>query len=176
MYVLFCFLNSFIVKWITFYWFSQSFEESQSERGQKYRDLRKREHVMDEFLSSWENNCTSEKDRLKELETQITQTLSKIGKQQSLMQLVPRYPICSNIKIATCWILNFRFSISDYSSAKEDYLMKEGELEKSRATLEGIAIEYQRLQNNLQKVYVKIAVISSSNSSTLHLIDGRPRN
>lgn len=30
--------------------------------------------------------------------------------------------------------------------------MKEGELEKSRATLEGIAIEYQRLQNNLQKV------------------------
>ena len=54
--------------------------------------------------------------------------------------------------------------------------MKEGELEKSRATLEGIAIEYQRLQNNLQKVYVNIAVISSSNSSTLHLIDGRPRN
>jgi hypothetical protein len=30
--------------------------------------------------------------------------------------------------------------------------VKEGELEKSRATVEGIAIEYQRLQNNLQKV------------------------
>ncbi len=46
---------------------------------------------MDEFLSSWEENCTSEKDRLKDLESQITQTLNKIGKQQSLMQLVPRY-------------------------------------------------------------------------------------
>lgn len=45
---------------------------------------------MDEFLSSWEDNCISEVDRLKELETQITHTLNKIGKQQSLMQLVPR--------------------------------------------------------------------------------------
>lgn len=31
-------------------------------------------------------------------------------------------------------------------------MFKEGELEKSRATLEGVAIEYQRMQTNLQKV------------------------
>ncbi|XP_046656187.1 intraflagellar transport protein 74 homolog [Daphnia pulicaria] len=109
-----------------------TFEESQSERGQKYRDLRKREQVMDEFLNSWEDNYAGEMDRLRELETLIMQTLNKVGKQQSLMQLVP--------------------SISEYSTAKEDYLVKEGELEKSRATVEGIAIEYQRLQNNLQKM------------------------
>jgi len=30
--------------------------------------------------------------------------------------------------------------------------IKEGELEKSRATLEGIALEYQKLQNDLYKV------------------------
>lgn len=45
-------------------------------------------------------------------------------------------------------------SISDYSTAREDLHIKEGELEKSRATLEGIAIEYQRLQTNLQKVFL----------------------
>ena len=78
----FCFIQCFL--------FLESFEESQSERGQKYRDLRKREQVMDEFLSTWEENCLSERNRLKELESLITQTLNKISKQQSLMQLVPR--------------------------------------------------------------------------------------
>lgn len=43
-------------------------------------------------------------------------------------------------------------SISDYANAKEDLQIKEGELEKSRATLEGIALEYQKLQNDLYKV------------------------
>jgi hypothetical protein len=35
-------------------------------------------------------------------------------------------------------------------TAKEANLVKEGELEKSRATVEGIAIKYHQLQNNLQ--------------------------
>jgi len=114
------------------YNYFQSLEDSQSERGQKYRDLRKREQVMDEFLNTWEANCTAERERLSQLESQILLTLHKLSKQQSLMQLVP--------------------SITDYSSAKEDLSIKEGELEKSKATLEGIAVEYQRLQNNLQKM------------------------
>jgi intraflagellar transport protein 74 len=87
---------------------------------------------MDEFLNTWEANSTSERERLSQLESQILLTLHKLSKQQSLMQLVP--------------------SITDYSSAKEDLSIKEGELEKSKATLEGIAVEYQRLQNNLQKM------------------------
>jgi hypothetical protein len=45
---------------------------------------------MDEFLNSWEDNYAGEMDRLRELETLIMQTLNKVGKQQSLMQLVPR--------------------------------------------------------------------------------------
>jgi len=43
-------------------------------------------------------------------------------------------------------------SIADYTTTKEDLMLKESELEKSRTTLEGIAFEYQRLQTNLQKV------------------------
>lgn len=96
----------------------------------------------------------NEKDRLRELENQIAQALNKISKQQSLMQLVPRYSVGDTFVIPFWqWQWSYdRFSISDYSNAKEDYLMKEGELEKSRSTLEGVAVEYQRLQNNLQKV------------------------
>lgn len=55
---------------------------------------------MDDFLSSWEENCMNEKDRLRELENQITQALNKISKQQSLMQLVPRYAIDDMVVLA----------------------------------------------------------------------------
>ena len=68
----------------------QSFEESRGERAQKYRDLRKREQVMDEFLNSWPANCADEIQRLDQLEMAVVQALNKIGKHQSLMQLVPR--------------------------------------------------------------------------------------
>lgn len=44
-------------------------------------------------------------------------------------------------------------SISDFSTTKENLMLKEGELEKSRATLEGIAQEYKKLQGTLQKVF-----------------------
>lgn len=44
------------------------------------------------------------------------------------------------------------YSIKDYNNTKDDLVFKEGELEKSRTTLEGVAIEYQRMQTSLQKV------------------------
>lgn len=74
----------------------KSYEESKSERGQKYRDLRKREQVMDEFLNNWAENCAAERDRLTQLEGQIVLVLNKLGKQHSLMHLVPRYGIRRN--------------------------------------------------------------------------------
>ena len=79
---------------------TQSLDENQSERGQKYRDLKKREEVMDEFLASWEDNCLEEKNRLSQLENQIMQTVTKLGKQQSLIQLVPRYSMVTSF---LCW-------------------------------------------------------------------------
>ena len=74
---------------------TQSLNDSQSERGQKYRDLKKREQVMDEFLASWEDNCQEEKSRLTQLENQIMQAVTKLGKQQSLINLVPRFDFVS---------------------------------------------------------------------------------
>ena len=45
---------------------------------------------MDEFLNAFDENCIAEKDRLAQLEEQIVLVLNKMGKQQSLMHLVPR--------------------------------------------------------------------------------------
>ena len=43
-------------------------ENSQGERTQKYRELRKREEQMDEFLTNFEDNHARELKRIDELE------------------------------------------------------------------------------------------------------------
>ena len=49
----------------------QDIEENQSERNQKYRELRKREESMDQFLASYEESKATELERLSELEQSI---------------------------------------------------------------------------------------------------------
>ena len=49
----------------------QDLEENQSERNQKYRELRKREETMDTFLATFEENKSQELERLADLEQQI---------------------------------------------------------------------------------------------------------
>ena len=46
-------------------------EENQSERNQKYRELRKREETMDTFLGSYTATREEELQRLASLETQV---------------------------------------------------------------------------------------------------------
>ena len=46
-------------------------EENQSERNQKYRELRKREETMDTFLGSYAATREEELQRLASLETQV---------------------------------------------------------------------------------------------------------
>lgn len=43
-------------------------EENQSEKNQKYRDLKKREETMDAFLMGYDNNKAQELDRINELQ------------------------------------------------------------------------------------------------------------
>ena len=54
----------------------QDIEENQSERNQKYRELRKREENMDSFLASFEEGKSQELERLATLEQGI-QTLTE---------------------------------------------------------------------------------------------------
>jgi hypothetical protein len=47
------FLNTVEISFVLLF---QDLEENQSEKNQKYRDLRKREETMDSFLASFESN------------------------------------------------------------------------------------------------------------------------
>jgi hypothetical protein len=45
-------------------------------------------------------------------------------------------------------------SLDDFATMKDNLSFKEGELEKSRKTVEGIAKEQQQLHQNLHKVSI----------------------
>ena len=57
----------------------QDLEENQSERNQKYRELKKREERMDQFLQSFDDTKEEEQQKLTELEGQIPSLLEGIS-------------------------------------------------------------------------------------------------
>ncbi|XP_067002650.1 intraflagellar transport protein 74 homolog isoform X2 [Anabrus simplex] len=110
----------------------QDLEESQSERHQKYRELRRREETMEQFLASFEENKVQELARLEQLETNVVATLQQISKNLARTGNLP--------------------NVEDFSIMKDNLEFKEGELEKSKRTVDSLSREHQHLQANLQKV------------------------
>ena len=53
-------------------------EENQSERNQKYRELKKREETMDNFLASFEETQAEELKRIGDLQMQAWIKLSRL--------------------------------------------------------------------------------------------------
>ncbi|CAG0914290.1 unnamed protein product [Notodromas monacha] len=107
-------------------------EESQSERSHKYRELRKREETMDQFLENFDTSKLEEAAKLGKLEASVVQLLERLAR---AMAMVDRLP-----------------NPKDFSDMKDDLAFKEGELRKSRSTVEGLAQEKAQLQSNLEKI------------------------
>jgi len=107
-------------------------QENQSEKNQKYRELKKREETMDEFLNQFNDTRDLEVSRLEDLENQIAATLETMSRNLSHVGQLP--------------------SSQAFSNMKEDLAFKEGEVEKSRNTLEGLDREHQQLSLNLEKI------------------------
>ncbi len=62
----------------------QDIEENQSERNQKYRELRKREETMDTFLASFDDQQAEEMRRINDLQIEVPMAMnySLLGMQQ----------------------------------------------------------------------------------------------
>ncbi|XP_069681433.1 intraflagellar transport protein 74 homolog isoform X1 [Periplaneta americana] len=110
----------------------QDLDESQSERHQKYRELRRREETMEQFLSTFDESRDQEMARITELESSIVTALQQMSRNLAHSGHLP--------------------SVDDFATMKDNLAFKEGELEKSRKTVEGLSKEQQQLQQNLQKV------------------------
>lgn len=112
----------------------QDLEENQSERNQKYRELRKREETMDQFLASFDENKTQELERISGLEKQVQNMTEEMSRSLEQAGHLP--------------------TMQGFSTMKDDLAFKEGEMEKSKNTLEGITKEHSQLQMNLEKVFI----------------------
>ncbi|GFG30226.1 hypothetical protein Cfor_11146 [Coptotermes formosanus] len=110
----------------------QDLEETQSERHQKYRELRRREETMEQFLSTYDESHQQEMAHIGQLESDIVTALQQMSRNLAHSGHLP--------------------SLDDFTTVKDNLAFKEGELEKSRKTVEGIAKEQQQLQQNLHKV------------------------
>ncbi|XP_075979351.1 intraflagellar transport protein 74 homolog [Anticarsia gemmatalis] len=103
----------------------QDLEEGNSERHQKYRELKKREETMDSFMSTYEENLKKEKEKIDQLEKDIVFSLEHSS---------------SNIDL----------DLSEIDSLKQ----KEGyvsQYDDSKKTIEMLTKDYERFQSNLKK-------------------------
>ncbi|XP_032822202.1 intraflagellar transport protein 74 homolog isoform X1 [Petromyzon marinus] len=109
-------------------------EHQEGERNQKYKELKKREESMDEFLSAFEENRRQEVERKAELEAAIVSLLESISRSMGRSKQI------SNV------------SAQELRTMQEDLTFKETEMKKSEVTAHGLSGESQRLQLDLEKV------------------------
>ncbi|CAG4977596.1 unnamed protein product [Parnassius apollo] len=103
----------------------QDLEEGNSERHQKYRELKKREETMDAFMSTYEENLAKEKDKIEQLEKDIVFALEHSS-------------------------ANIDLDLSEIDSLKR----KEGytfTYDQSKKTVDTLMKDYERFQANLKK-------------------------
>lgn len=106
----------------------QDLEEGNSERHQKYRDLKKREETMDSFMTTYEETLKKEQEKIDQLEKDIVFALEHSS---------------SNIDL----------DLSEIDSLKQ----KEGytsTYDDSKKSVETLTKDYERFQANLKKVRI----------------------
>lgn len=107
-------------------------EESQSDRHQKFREYKRREEMMDQFISNYDEQRNEELTRLETYEKDIVLSLERTSRYLARTGVMP--------------------TTEDYLSIKENLSFKEGELEKSKNTIGGLSHEHVQLESNLKKV------------------------
>jgi len=107
-------------------------EEHHGERTAKYKELKKRDENMQEFLDSFDSNTVSAQEKQNGLEESIVQLLERISRADVQSKHMP--------------------STHDFQQMQDDLNFKENEMAKSRDTATGLNGEHARLQGDLEKV------------------------
>ncbi|XP_013407954.1 intraflagellar transport protein 74 homolog [Lingula anatina] len=107
-------------------------EENMGERNQKYRELKKREETMNEFLDTFDESKTQEIERISQLEANVVAILEHMSRNLSRFSHLP--------------------TPKELANMKDDLAFKETEMKKSEATATTLAQEREKYQVDLQKV------------------------
>ncbi|XP_039615639.1 intraflagellar transport protein 74 homolog isoform X2 [Polypterus senegalus] len=109
-------------------------EEHQGEKNLKYKELKKREESMDNFLESYESTKAQDVERRSQVEASIVALLEHTSRNMNRLKQI------SSV------------TASELKTMQEDLTFKETEMQKSQSTAKGLSAESQRLQQDLQKV------------------------
>uniref|UniRef100_A0A8D0E863 Intraflagellar transport 74 n=1 Tax=Salvator merianae TaxID=96440 RepID=A0A8D0E863_SALMN len=109
-------------------------EEQQGEKNLKYKELKKREESMDNFLESFEETKNQELDRKIQIEANIVALLERSSRNINHMKQISS-------------VTN-----QELKMMQEDLTFKSSEMQKSQRTSKNLATESQRLQMDLQKM------------------------
>jgi len=107
-------------------------EEHQGERNVKYKELKKREETMDDFLDTFEEVKANEQARKQQLENTIVNVLEHMSRGMVRSKHMP--------------------SPAELQRMKDDLNFKETEMHKSQSTAASLGSEHTRLQMDLEKV------------------------
>ncbi|EEB12154.1 conserved hypothetical protein [Pediculus humanus corporis] len=107
-------------------------EKSQTDRHKKFKELKKREETMEQFLSTFQDSEKEENDKIQDLENKIVETLERMSKNLTGVIKLP--------------------SRDEFYLMKENLTLKEEELRKSKLTVEELNIKREKLTNNMKKI------------------------
>ncbi|KAH1168577.1 intraflagellar transport protein 74 homolog isoform X1 [Mauremys mutica] len=109
-------------------------EEHQGEKNLKYKELKKREESMDNFLETFEEMKTQELERKAQIEANIVALLEHSSRNVNRMKQISS-------------VTNQELKIM-----QEDLTFKSNEMQKSQSTAKNLSTDSQRLRMDLQKM------------------------
>ncbi|XP_075787577.1 intraflagellar transport protein 74 homolog isoform X1 [Pelodiscus sinensis] len=109
-------------------------EEQQGEKNMKYKELKKREESMDNFLETFEEMKTQELERKAQIEANIVALLEHSSRNVNRMKQISS-------------VTNQELKIM-----QEDLTFKSNEMQKSQSTAKNLSTDSQRLRMDLQKM------------------------
>ncbi|XP_047123122.1 intraflagellar transport protein 74 homolog isoform X1 [Hydra vulgaris] len=107
-------------------------EEHHGERTAKYKELKKRDEDMQEFLDKFDENKNAAEQNYKNIEENVVQLLEKISRATIQSKHIP--------------------SATDLKVMKDDLSFKAKEMNKSKDTAIGLDGEHAKLRQDLEKV------------------------
>ncbi|CAH2050773.1 unnamed protein product, partial [Iphiclides podalirius] len=133
----------------------QDLEEGNSERHQKYRELKKREETMDAFMSTYEESLTKEKDKIDQLEKDIVFAL-----EHSSSNIDLDLTEIDSLKQKDGYVTTYDESKKTVETLMKDYERFQANLKKAEATRERLATELKMLPEKTRVMEEELVTLS----------------
>ncbi|XP_053619883.1 intraflagellar transport protein 74 homolog [Plodia interpunctella] len=134
----------------------QDLEEGNSERHQKYRELKKREETMDTFMSTYEENLKKEQEKIEQLEKDVVFAL-----EHSSSNIDLDLSEIDNLKQKEGYTSTYDDNKKSVQTLTNDYERFQSNLKKAEATRERLATELQTLPEKTSVMKEELNTLSN---------------